>query len=270
MENWKLYLLVALSLAAGIVKITGGLLYNSKSLLVDALTCIANVIALIAVLKFHLVSISPPDEDHPYGHERLAFGGVISTLLIYSFVAGVIIMELLDVAPYRVDINAAIYAGVGFAIYFVVVILSRGVGKAFKTYSVMTVSELIESGVVVFAALGGALIIYYIDYIGAIALSAYLFVEIYAETRKLIRLISDIAPSREVREGIMKEFLSAGLEVKSLKLRVVGYNRIQGDAVISMREDEDLHKILEKVRSVKDRVAQLYRADMSIEIEEIN
>jgi divalent metal cation (Fe/Co/Zn/Cd) transporter len=50
---------VVLSIAGGTLKIAGGVLGRSKSVFVDALTSIANSLAIVLVLKFFRAGTEP-------------------------------------------------------------------------------------------------------------------------------------------------------------------------------------------------------------------
>lgn len=266
-RNLKLAVLFGLSALAATFKIVGGIVYGSKSLLVDALTSIANLVALAATITYFMRSLRPPDEDHHYGHRRLTYGGTILTLMSYSFVAGVAVTELMSPRPYSVSINAPILAVLGFVTYSAVIALSRRWGKAFLPYSVFTVSELIESGVVIASSVAGALYSYIIDYAGAWILAAYIFYELASITRDVIKIVSDTAPPQPTIERIARTLRKLGLEPVRIRLRMVDDATLHGDIVVrvpsSMRVDEVNDLIAEAERVIKER----FNADVTIALE---
>jgi len=266
-RNLKLAVLFGLSTLAATFKIVGGVVYGSKSLLVDALTSIANLAALAATITYFTRSLRPPDRDHHYGHRRLTYGGTILTLMSYSFVAGIAVTELMSPKPYSVSINAPILAVLGFATYSVVIALSRRWGRAFLPYSVFTVSELIESGVVIASSVAGALYSYIIDYAGAWILAAYIFYELALITRDVIKIVSDTAPPQPTVQGIVSVLRDLGLEPVRVRLRMVDDATLHGDVVVRVppgtRVDEVNHLIAQAERVIKER----FNADVTIALE---
>ncbi len=269
-RNLKLAVLFSFSALAATFKIVGGVVYGSKSLLVDALTSIANLVALAATIMYFMRSLRPPDEDHHYGHRRLTYGGTILTLMSYSFVAGIAVTELMSPRPYSVSINAPILAVLGLVTYSVVVVLSRRWGKAFLPYSVFTVSELIESGVVIASSVAGALYSYIIDYVGAWILAAYIFYELTSITRDVIKIVSDTAPPQPTIEKIARILRELGLEPTRIRLRMVDDVTLHGDIVVrvpsSMMVIEVNDLIAEAERVIKER----FNADVTIALEVVD
>ncbi len=269
-RNLKLAVLFSFSALAATFKIVGGVVYGSKSLLVDALTSIANLVALAATIMYFMRSLRPPDEDHHYGHRRLTYGGTILTLMSYSFVAGIAVTELMSPRPYSVSINAPILAVLGLVTYSVVVVLSRRWGKAFLPYSVFTVSELIESGVVIASSVAGALYSYIIDYVGAWILAAYIFYELTSITRDVIKIVSDTAPPQPTIEKIARTLRELGLEPTRIRLRMVDDVTLHGDIVVrvpsSMMVIEVNDLIAEAERVIKER----FNADVTIALEVVD
>ena len=150
-------LLVALSLVGGVLKIAGGALGGSKSVFVDALTSIANSLAIILVLKFFKASMEPPDGDHHYGHHRLTLGGPISMLMLYSFVAGVVVLDLANSASksYEVGYEAPLFAAIAVIPYGTAVLMARSCSLT-AGYASFTVVELIESATSITSSMCGA------------------------------------------------------------------------------------------------------------------
>lgn len=182
--------ILILGLAGAFIKIIGSVMHSSKALFVDALTSLANIIALVSTTHYYRISLQPPDTDHPYGHFRFGFGGTIVSLIAYGYVAGVVSMELLYTREYTVEFNAVYYAVSGLIIYSLAVLLSLKIGGFYKAYGYFTVGELYESFVTIIATFLGAIYYYLIDYIGAIGLSIYLFYQLTSICRETIYSIA--------------------------------------------------------------------------------
>ena len=259
-------LLVALSLAGGVLKITGGVLGGSKSVFVDALTSIANSLAIVLVLKFFKAGMEPPDGDHHYGHYRLTLGGPISMLMLYSFVAGVVVLDLANSAgkSYEVGYEAPLFAAIAVIPYGTVVLMARSLSLT-TDYASFTVVELIESATSIASSTCGALVSYLIDYFGAVALTSYLFFELAKSFRGVIATISDTAP-REVVDKIIENASKYGLEVDRLRVRKVLEDVYQGDMVVRLSP----YARLEEAHAIVDAVERELRSrgiDVSIHVE---
>lgn len=256
----KMFLyLIILSFIGGFFKVLGGVVGGSKSILVDALTSIANTVAIVMMYRFFNISVEPPDEDHHYGHYKVELGGPISTLMLYSFVAGIIVIDLYETfgRSYRVDLAAPLFACAGLLPYGVAIALSRRLGGTGVYYARFTVVEIIESVVTIAAASAGAIISYLIDFVGAIALSGYLFIELTKSFKEVLEYASDIA-SKDVVRDLRSILGSYGINVERIRVRRVAENLYQGDAVVKLPPNisvERAHQIIDAVE--KDIKAKL-------------
>ncbi|MEM4608493.1 MAG: cation transporter [Candidatus Methanomethylicaceae archaeon] len=261
-----LMLLIILSLIGGALKIYGGIIGESKSVFVDALTSIANSLSIIFILNFFKVSMEPPDVDHHYGHYRLMLGGPISMLMLYSFVAGVIIIDIINTVGkyYEVSYEAPIFAVIAIIPYGLAIIIARS--NSFTIgYASFTVIELIESIISIVSSMFGIFISYIIDYVGAIILTCFLFIELVKNFREVVIIISDVT-SQEVVNKIIENTNKHGLKIDKLRVRKILENVYQGDVVIKVSPDksiEEIHSIIDKI----ERDLKLSGIDVSIHIE---
>ncbi len=266
-ERYLVILVLLLSFLGGFVKIVGGILYGSRALFVDAMTCIANFVALAATIYFYRVSLLPPDRDHHYGHYKLGFGGAMVSVLAYSFVAGIVVVKLASFREYSVEIEAPLFAVLGFLFYASSILLSKRISEFFLPYAVFTVSELIESIVVIISSLMGALYSYLIDYIGALVLTTYLFIELYDITKDIIKNISDIAPPANYVDEVKSFIESRGFKVASIKIRKIHTNLYHGDIVLKpINKIMDYEELVKQLKNLKQELLKKYRLDASLEI----
>ena len=244
-------ILTALAILAGLFKIIGGVIYSSKAVTVDAATSIGNILAIGIVNRYYKLSKLPPDKDHHYGHIRLAFGGDVYTLMIYSFVAGLLTIDLIQglSARYQVSFYASIYSAIGTVLYAIVIFLSIRIGRILELYSRVSVIELIEGLTATSAALAGAFISYLIDLVGGFGLYLYLIIELLRSSRKLIIEISDRSSDRVLRE-IIDIAEKYEVVVKSVKVREVYADHFYSDIVIGVPPDlsvREAHDIIDKI-----------------------
>lgn len=243
--------IIFLSGIGGLFKILGGFIGGSKSVFVDALTSIANTIAIVMMYEFFNISIEPPDEDHHYGHHRIGLGGPILTLMLYSFIAGVIVIDLYETFgnPYTVGILAPIFACIGLIPYTLAIALARYIGGTVTYYARFTAIEIIESGVTIAVAFAGVLINYLIDFIGAIALSSYILIELAKSFKEILEYISDIA-SKEIVRNIKSILDSHGITAERIRIRKIAEDLYQGDIVVKLPSNisiEEAHQIIDLI-----------------------
>ncbi|NPA97579.1 MAG: cation diffusion facilitator family transporter [Crenarchaeota archaeon] len=267
MKRYNLvYVIFALAVLGSIVKIFGGFEYGSRALFIDALTSMANLVALGLTAHFLKMSLAPPDKDHPYGHYRVALGGPFSTLIAYAFVGGIAVTDLVKVSPYHVSIYAAICAGIGLFLYLGAILLSRKLGGALSTYAVFTWTEVLESSITIAAALGGAIFSYLVDYVGAIVITAFIFYEIVEEGRKFLEMISDITQPQLIEE-IVSELSKRGLRVKCVRIRRVSHSVYQGDITIELDPNTPLDKAHQVADEIENLLRNKYRVEAVVHVE---
>lgn len=248
----------------GVFKILGGILYGSRAVFVDAMTSIANLLALVLAIRYWKSSLKPPDEDHHFGHYKLAFGGSISTLMIYSFIAGLITFKLIDLREYTISLEAPLMAFLGVLCYEITILISRRMRSVFIHYSKFTVSELIEGVVVITSSLAGAILNYLIDYVGAVILALYIFYELREVFSEVMEYVGDAAPSLDITKMIKEEFSKENLRLDNLRLRNVDGMHYQGVAVVLINPEEDIVVLSERVGKVK-KVLHKLGIDLVIE-----
>lgn len=261
-------IVVVLSIIGGLFKVLGGVLGNSKSVFVDAMTSIANTISILLIYKYFRISLEPPDIDHLYGHHRLMLGGSISTLLLYSFVAGVILLDLIEGlgAVYTIYIYAPIFATLGMIPYIIGIAISRNIGGSAILYARFTVVEILEGLTTIFASLGGILISYIIDFAGAIILTSYLFIEIVKSFREILSLISDEVPE-EIVERVRKSIEKYGIEFDKIRIRRIIEDVYHGDIILKLPPNINIETAHSIADSIENELRNELRIDVTIHIE---
>ncbi|MDX5327708.1 MAG: cation diffusion facilitator family transporter, partial [Marinobacter sp.] len=77
---------MVLDAALGVIKVIGGTLFHSHALVVDGIHSFTDVISDWVVLAVMRLSRKGPDDDHPYGHQRIE---TLGTLLLGSILIAV-------------------------------------------------------------------------------------------------------------------------------------------------------------------------------------
>ena len=267
-EALALLIAVALSVVGTVFKFIAWL-GGSMAALVDAATCFASIVAGLVALWAFSKSREPPDTEHLYGHERYVVYGGILVIAIYSVVLGMVVDRLLyrviDL-EYSVSISAPIYVAIGTAIYLIAIAIARRGGLVGRTYATFISSEVLEGVVTICASLAGSLLSSLIDYVGGWVLTTYLAYEVFHELRGYEKSLTDWSEPRLVKE-IEEMFRSVGIEVKSIRLRMVVPHRYVGDAVVMVGRDYDIEKAHEVVDDVVRRIRSRLGIDITVHYE---
>ncbi|MCE4625328.1 MAG: cation transporter [Desulfurococcales archaeon] len=228
---------LAFSALGGLLKLLGGYKYGSLAVLTDGVTCVANLISGAFILYMLHVSLLPPDKDHPYGHRRYIYSGILSLIIAYSLAAGfnVALLILRPPGAYTVEGESALYALLGGAMYGVAVYVASKTGLAGRSYAGFTASEILESLISAGSAAAGAYIASALDYLGAVGITLYIFVELYNESKRIHLVLVEWAhPALHSR--VKRLFEGRGLKVRDLRLRLYEHGLYKGDITVEPRE----------------------------------
>ncbi|MCE4607231.1 MAG: cation transporter [Desulfurococcales archaeon] len=264
----KLLIVAALASMGTVAKSLGWILYGSITLMVDTLTCIANLVALGAAFHYSRFTWKAPDEKHPYGHWRLSLAGSFIIILTYSFMAGVSTMELIHQPPSHELMAGALYsATAGLLFYSPLPFILRKVEDPLQVYGLFTISEILESLIaitVISLSLESSPVF---DYLGGLVILGFIFYEIWENAAKYIRLTSDTAPGSPLIEAMVNDIKgSLKVEVASIRIREIYPGRYQGDIVVRVPEK---YSVVE-AHSLADRIEEIgckYNAQLTVHVE---
>lgn len=246
---------LTLVLAGGFVKTTGYLAYGSKAVLVDAITCVAAAIGGFIVLLTTRASLEPPDADHPYGHERIAYGGPLGVIVVYAIAAGFSIAMMGAPEPYSVDWRASLIALAGTTLYALAIIVARLDPVGGSTLAIFTFSEILEGLVSATASYLGSTLSYIVDYAGGLIILGYLLISLSKETRRIVVELSDIT-EKSIVDDIRRAFEDRRFRVRSLRVRRVIPGKYHGDAIVEAPCDMPLDVANILVDEITDNLAK--------------
>ena len=242
---------VALVAGGAAVKTYGFVASSSRALFVDAMTCIASVVAAVLFARYSIISRNPPDADHPYGHTRYLILSSILTIIIYSFVAGVSAAGLIysGTAEDLISPVATYTALAGMALYAGAVYIARRVEQAGSSLAYFSSSEILESVVTLAAVALGSTVSPLYDFGGGVVLTAFLIYGLVREARELVPYVVDYAPPELIRE-VEEVARGLGLEVSEVRMRAFMKGRYRGEVVVKVPADADLqraHELADKL-----------------------
>ena len=224
-----------------VTKLIAGFLTGSISILSEAAHSAMDLLAsMIATFSVYAAD-RPPDQSHPYGHEKIEnISGVIEGLLI--FIAAVwIIYEAIDKLIHGVTLK---YLGPGIIIMAISAVLNLFVAHLLRRIALENRSIALEADAMhlytdVFTSLGvfvGLLIIViykslwdiavlWIDPVIAIGVACLILYAAFKITRKSLLPLMDVSGSDvEILQinSIMSRFASRGLDFHKLRTRRAG------------------------------------------------
>lgn len=233
----RLVMVLVLVAAGAALKTLAAAASGSRAVLADSVTCIASVASAAALLYYYRLSLVPPDEDHPYGHLRLRYGGVLASMAFYLLAAGANMGFLVAGAGgYRVDAAAGLpWLLAGTGLYAAAVLEARGLDPVVRAYAGFTASELLETSVSLAGSAAGQLLGYVYDLAAASAITAYILYEALQAHMYLLRVFADAAAPRSLYDALRRELGLRGLELRRARLRMLDDTHCAGDAVAAPR-----------------------------------
>lgn len=258
------------------LKILGGVLSGSTALLADGSDSVLNT-ASAAVAYWALAEASkPPDEQHPYGHQRVeTYGAVIILVLMavtFSFVAFQALDKLQHGVHEKVDPVGILFAAVSLSLNLVITTLLRATGRESTVASVEarhTFLDVVEGLVTLSGVSLGSLLSGYFDLLAAIVivvLVAYFMVDTLASLK---RAVVDTSPPQFIMDEIQSVLESAEgvLGFHNLRARKV-HGKIYADVHLEMDPRlplEDVHRTCDEIeKKLRSRIGDI---DIVIHVE---
>ncbi|MBR2891449.1 MAG: cation transporter [Bacilli bacterium] len=199
------------------VKIFAGLISGSLSIMADGINNLSDAgSSIVTMVGFKLATL-PPDEEHPFGHERIEY---ISGMIV-AFIIIIIGLSLLKssiekiIEPTLVETNIYVYIILGLSMLFKLWqgIFNKKIGKKINSTAILATSQdslndVISTFVVLVGIIFTALTDYNIDGILGVLVSVFILksgLDLVKETTK--PLIGD-APTKEEINEISNKILS--------------------------------------------------------------
>ncbi len=223
--KWSTFTIVAVVF----VEVSVGLFVNSLAILSDGLHALLD--AMTGALLFYATkaALKPPDEDHPYGHEKYeTIGGLIGGIILIGIALLVIYeaaVRLYQGIGVNVGLEAAGFFAVGFTFCmdFIRIIIFRKAGSiesaTVKVGFYHALADL-SSTIIAFAgfALASLARIFWGDALASIMLGILLSYLSLSLVRSSVLELSDAA-SRDTTQKVRREIQNERGVVETLQLR---------------------------------------------------
>lgn len=208
---------IATNILLFIIKIIAGMIFNSISIIADAVNNLSDSASSIITLAGFKISGKPADEEHPYGHERMEYvsGLIVSFIVIFlglqlikSSISKIIHPEMAEFSIISVTILIiAILIKLWQCIFY------RTIGKRINSLTLIATSvdsrnDILATSAVLIAAIVTRLTNINLDgYMGALVAILILIsgIKLVSDT---VNPIIGMAPTKELVDRIYKKVLS--------------------------------------------------------------
>lgn len=208
---------IASNLLLFIIKITAGMLFNSISIVADAVNNLSDSASSVITLVGFKISGKPADEKHPYGHARMEY---ISGLIV-SFIIIFLGLQLIVSSVDKIrDPQMAEFSILSVAILIIAILIKlwqcifyRNMGKKINSMTLVATSvdsrnDILSTSAVLAAAIITRLTGFNLDgYMGAIVAILIIISGIKLVSDTISPLLG-MAPTKEQVDRIYKKVLS--------------------------------------------------------------
>lgn len=248
------WLSVGANISMGLLKCGVGLWAQSRALVADGLHSLADLVSDVAVLLGLHVASRPPDENHPYGHQKVAtFVTMFIAILLLGFCLALLLDSVRAILGERSTVPrwpALVVALLSLAVKEWLFWRTRRVAR--ETRSSMLLANAwhhrTDSITSIFAAAGiGASILLgegwaFLDAVVGVLLGGYIAIEGVKLLMNAIKDLMDTAPEQSVIDDLREHILAVD--------GAVGYHDFRARRVGDMIE-VDLHLLVSPEISVK-------------------
>ena len=196
----------------GILKVIAGTLFHSQALLVDGIHSFTDVASDLVVLGVMRVSRQAPDQDHPYGHQRIETMGtmVLGSILIAvgAALAWDNTLRLLDGGAVNIpEWPVLVAAVISIASKEWIYRYTRRVGIAIRSDLIIANAwhcrtDALSSVVVLFSTIGAMLGYLWLDILAAVIISGIIIHIGWRFTRDSVKELVDTGLSPEDTEAL--------------------------------------------------------------------
>ena len=196
----------------GILKVIAGTLFHSQALLVDGIHSFTDVASDLVVLGVMRVSRQAPDQDHPYGHQRIETMGtmVLGSILIAvgAALAWDNTLRLLDGGAVNIpEWPVLVAAVISIASKEWIYRYTRRVGIAIRSDLIIanawhSRTDALSSVVVLFSTIGAMLGYLWLDILAAVIISGIIIHIGWRFTRDSVKELVDTGLSPKDTEAL--------------------------------------------------------------------
>ncbi len=245
-----------------ILKLVIGFLFNSISLIADGFDSVLDVVSATFAGAGERISRKPPDESHPFGHQKyqLISSLVIAFTMFVSsyFIAEESISRLIVGESYNFEILVLIAAIVSLVTKLGISLVLMKIGKKIKSTIYIANAknyrtDAISSVFVIIAFIGVSFDVWWLDPVCAFVIVALILFTGYEITKMSLPELLDKGPTPEIIEKL-KSIAFSFPEIKDvhiIRLRSI-FGQYTGDFHILVDPELTIfsaHEVSEKVKA---------------------
>jgi cation diffusion facilitator family transporter len=263
-----------------LIKVIGGVLSGSVSILSEAIHSTMDLIASFVAFFSVRISDTPPDHKHPYGHGKFEnVSGVVEALIIF-IAAIIIIFEAIHKIIFRGTIESI---GIGSFVMLLSAVVNILVSKRLYKVAKETDSLALEADALhlktdVYTSLGVAIGLgliwltkmYFLDPIVAILVALFILIESFKMLKKAYTPLIDVSLDDVDIQLIEQSISNLNLKAHEIRTRRAGNYKfvdmhLEMDPEISLKRVHELCDMLEQ--DLKQKIANL---DINIHVEPLD
>ncbi len=208
---------IATNLLLFIIKITAGMLFNSISIVADAVNNLSDSASSVVTLVGFKISGKPADEQHPYGHARMEYISGLIVSFIIIFLGLQLIVSSVDKIKHP---QTAEFSMISIAILIIAILIKlwqcifyRNMGKKINSMTLVATSvdsrnDILSTSAVLAAAIITRLTGFNLDgYMGALVAILIIISGIKLVSDTISPLLG-MAPTKEQVDRIYEKVLS--------------------------------------------------------------
>lgn len=245
-------------------KILIGYVGASAALIADGYHSLADVLSDIGILLALKAASTPPDENHPYGHQSFETLGAILVagfmLLTALLIGGSAVRDLMQ-GNFRDPDLLTLWASLGaVGIKEVMARYTLHVGRRHNSPALLANGAMHRSDAIsslaAAAGIGGAILGWkYLDSVGALVIALFILKMGWDLLRENVMALMDTMPDRELVEAIRAsvESVPCVQEVRDLRVRQRG-SMFLADVRLAIHPDHTIENAHDIAHEAEDRV----------------
>lgn len=271
------------NLALALVKLVLGLMAHSAGLIADAVHSLSDMASSAVVILSFRISRKPPDQEHPFGHEKAEYVAtlVVALLMIMAgFQIGQESLTGLWREPSATDLPLTWWM---FAVLVLLLLAKEAMGGFSRVLGRMIDSQALKadawhhrtdalSTAIVIVGLGGRNVgLYWLDGVAGLLVALWIvYTGIKLAYDAISPLLGEIAPPDEI-ETIRKIAQAVAGVVSSHDIKVQKYGHFYFTTLHCELSDRmDVHKMHEISVIIETRILKRFRGECVVHMDPVN
>ena len=264
---------IILNLILCSIKIFAGIISGSLSILADGINNLSDAGSSVVTMVGFKLSTLPPDEEHPFGHERIEYiSGMIVALIIILIGASLFKSSIEKIVnPTSIEINVFVYIILGISILFKLWhgFFNRKLGKKINSTTLLATSQdslndVISTGVVLVGIVVNSVTSINIDGYLGLLVSIFILKSGLDLVKEAAKPLIGVAPSKEEIEEISSKILSyeCVLGIHDLVFHSYGPNK----KFITVHTEVDCKQDIMVTHDMIDNIERDFKNELNIDL----